>query len=287
MSRLGNLLSSDARAAILETLWAAESGDIHMRELARRCGFHEATVRQELRNLLRLGLVTERRAGNRAYYGPNAAGPMHDVIRRLLGWDFAPPAPYSTALSGRGFLAAEAAARDADARRRILILAGPNGTGKTTFAHEFLVGEATCPTFVNADYLAAGLSPLRPSAAAALKAGRLMIREIGEHVRRGHSFALETTLSGRRYARMIPRWQARGYGVKLIFLRLLNTDLAIQRVAARVRQGGHDVPPDVIRRRFEAGWWNWESIYRPLVDAWAVYDSSGERPALIEEGERP
>src|SRR5437660_1476261 len=90
--------------------------------------------------------------------------------------------------------------------RRIVIIAGPNGAGKTTFAQEFLPHEAVCPTFVNADLIAAGLSPFAPEAAA-LRAGRLMIAEINRHARSGNSFAFETTLAGRRYARMIPAWQ--------------------------------------------------------------------------------
>ena len=292
MNRLAELLSSRVRAAILELLFGAESEELHMRELARQSGFHEATVRQELSKLRRLKLVCERREGNRAYYCANPVSPVHGVIRTLIAAETAAPATlrrawaaYPTGRLGSLSAVREAAARYADVRRRVLIIAGPNGAGKTTFAHEFLLREAQCPVFVNADYLAAGLSPLFP-ADGALKAGRLMVREMVEHVGAGHSFAFETTLSGQRYARAIPQWQERGYGVKLVFLRLASPDLAVQRVAARVRQGGHDVAEPLIRRRFEAGWRNWLEIYRPLVDAWAVYDSSGSRPVLAEEGER-
>ena len=105
------------------------------------------------------------------------------------------------------------------AERRILVIAGPNGAGKTTFASEFLPNEANCPIFVNADLIAAGLSPFRASRVA-VQAARLMLREIEEHSRRGRSFAFETTLSGRCHARRISRWQERGYKVKLFFLRL-------------------------------------------------------------------
>jgi predicted kinase len=103
--------------------------------------------------------------------------------------------------------------------KRILILSGPNGAGKTTFAREFLVGEASCPAFVNADLIAAGLSPFDP-ARAALRAGRLMLELIAEHVARGESFAFETTLAGRNFARAIEQWRAVGYHVSLIFLSL-------------------------------------------------------------------
>ncbi len=167
--------------------------------------------------------------------------------------------------------------------RRIIIIAGSNGAGKTTFAREFLPKEAGCPLFVNADLIAAGLSPFEP-ATAAFPAGRLMIEEIDSHVRQKESFAFETTLSGRRYARMIPQWQGIGYRVKLVFLYLKDVKIAIERVRVRVRQGGHDVPEDVIRRRYEAGWKNFQQVYRRLVDTWVLYDNSGERPLLLEAG---
>src|SRR5215470_612094 len=110
--------------------------------------------------------------------------------------------------------------------RRIIIVAGPNGAGKTTFAREFLLKEAHCPDFVNVDLIAAGLSPFDPERAA-IQAGRLMLSEIERRVRKGESFAFETTLSGHLYARMVPEWRNRGYFVKLIFLGLPNSNMAI------------------------------------------------------------
>jgi len=170
--------------------------------------------------------------------------------------------------------------------KRIIIIAGPNGAGKTTFALEYLPNEAGCPLFVNADLIAEGLSPFDPSAAG-VRAGRLMLDEIDRHARSGASFAFETTLAGRRYTRLIPRWQGSGYRVHLVFLQLQNEALAIERVAVRVRQGGHDVPTGIIRRRFKQGWRNFQNIYRELVDSWQLYDNSGERAELIEEGKKP
>ena len=171
------------------------------------------------------------------------------------------------------------------ADKRILVIAGPNGAGKTTFAREFLPNEAGCPVFVNADLIAAGLSPFG-AGSVAVQAGRLMARQIQQHVRQGASFAFETTLSGRGYARRIPRWREHGYRVKLFFLRLPSPEAAIARVAQRVAEGGHDVPEPVIRRRFHAGCRNFEQVYRDLVHAWAVYDNSGEVPMLVAEGGR-
>ncbi len=167
--------------------------------------------------------------------------------------------------------------------KRIVIIAGPNGAGKTTFAREFLPNEANCPTFVNADLIAAGLSPFAPELAA-FKAGRLMLEEIAGHVKRGESFAFETTLSGLTYAQMIPAWRSSGYTVELVFLSLPDVEMAIERVAMRVRQGGHNVPETVIRRRFAHGISNFER-YKLLVDSWQLYDNSSIPAELIEEGQ--
>ena len=171
-------------------------------------------------------------------------------------------------------------------RPKIIIIAGPNGAGKTTFAREFLPNEAGCPVFVNADLIAAGLSPFAPERAA-LQAGRLTLQTIARHVAERESFAYETTLSGRAYARQIPQWQALGYRVELFFLSLPSADMAVQRVAERVRQGGHNIPEATIRRRFAAGLHNFEHLYAPLVDAWALYDNSGEEPILLNWSEAP
>jgi predicted ABC-type ATPase len=165
------------------------------------------------------------------------------------------------------------------------IIAGPNGAGKTTFAQEFLPQEARCPLFVNADLIAAGLSPFAPGETG-IRAGRLMVEEIASHVRRRNSFAFETTLSGRRYAALIPGWQRIGYEVVLIFLWVPRVDLAIERVRERVRQGGHDVPEEVIRRRYEAGWRNFHLVYKRLVNHWFLYDNAGRVPVLLEKGTR-
>ena len=170
--------------------------------------------------------------------------------------------------------------------RRILIIAGPNGAGKTTFARQFLPNEAHCPDFINADLIAAGLSPFNPEAAA-LRAGRLMLEEIASRVAAGRGFAFETTLSGRTYARQIPVWRQQGYHVKLIFLSLPSAEMAVARVSARVAQGGHAIPEAVIRRRFETGLHNLHHLYKQRVDTWVLYDNSGTRPALIEGEDKP
>ena len=168
--------------------------------------------------------------------------------------------------------------------KKIIVIAGPNGAGKTTFARSFLPAEAQCPRFINADLIAAGLSPFAPEAAA-IKAGRIMLDEIASCTERGESFAIETTLSGLGYVRHIAAWHALGYHISLFFLALPSAEVAIARVEQRVKQGGHHIPTEVIRRRFIAGRKNFEQKYRAIVDAWALYDNAGVEPVLIEWGE--
>jgi predicted ABC-type ATPase len=165
--------------------------------------------------------------------------------------------------------------------KKIIIIAGPNGAGKTSFARSFLPEEAQCLRFINADLIAAGLSPFAPETAA-FKAGRLMLQEMTDCVQNGESFAFETTLSGLHYLVRIKQWQEQGYHVSLFFLYLPDVETAIARVAARVKQGGHDIPNDVIRRRFTAGLRNFHQVYKSVVDLWALFDNAGETPVLLE-----
>ena len=167
--------------------------------------------------------------------------------------------------------------------KKIIIIAGPNGAGKTTFAREYLPKEANCPIFINADLIAAGLAPFAPETAS-IKAGRLMLQEIKSNVNAARSFAFETTLSGKTYARHIADWKKQGYKITLVFLSLPNAEFAISRVAARVAAGGHNIPEATIRRRFSAGIHNFQKVYKELADNWALYDNSGEQPTIIERG---
>lgn len=169
---------------------------------------------------------------------------------------------------------------------RIIVIAGPNGAGKTTFAREFLPREADCPVFINADLIAAGIAPFTPEQAA-LRAGRLMLAEMSAYVAKRHSFAFETTLSGHNYAKHIKHWRKLGYRVSLIFLSLPNPGMALSRVAARVAQGGHSIPPAVVRRRFDSGLRNFLEVYKPLVNDWSLFDNRGTTPILLEAGEHP
>jgi predicted ABC-type ATPase len=167
-------------------------------------------------------------------------------------------------------------------RPRCIVVAGPNGAGKTTFAREFLPKEAGVIHFVNADLIAIGLSPLRPELAA-LTAGRLFLAELDRLAKLMHDFAFETTLSGKIYFNRLKQCKAAGYRIEILFLRLSSPQIALRRIAARVRQGGHDVPTADVLRRFERGWTNFVTYYRPLASRWAVYDNSGTAPVLVEQ----
>ena len=164
---------------------------------------------------------------------------------------------------------------------RCIIIAGPNGAGKTTFAREYLPKDAGVIHFINADLLAAGLSPLKPDLAA-FNAGRLYLAELNRLAKARQDFAFESTLSGLTYVRHIRRWKSLGYRIEIVFLRLASVKLAIQRISVRVKQGGHNVPPADVRRRFDRGWKIFEGAYKALADSWQIYDNSGGRPHLLE-----
>lgn len=168
-------------------------------------------------------------------------------------------------------------------RPSIVILAGPNGAGKSTVAPALLRGALAVNEFVNADVIASGLSAFDPDSAA-IAAGRVMLARLGELARQRESFAFETTLASRSFAPWLRDLRASGYAVHLFFLWLSSPDLAVQRVADRVRSGGHDVPADTIRRRYRAGVRNLFSLYQPIVTTWAVYDCSGLKSQLVAEG---
>ncbi|HMU53482.1 MAG TPA: zeta toxin family protein [Nitrospira sp.] len=163
---------------------------------------------------------------------------------------------------------------------RCIIIAGPNGAGKTTFAKEFLVRESVIH-FVNADLIAGGLSPLRPELSAR-QAGRLVLLELSRLAKARKNFAFESTLSGRTYLRLLKKWKTAGYRIEIVFLSLSSVQLAFQRIAARVRQGGHNVSRADVMRRFNRSWKNFHALYRPLAHAWAIYDNSGPAPRLLE-----
>lgn len=160
------------------------------------------------------------------------------------------------------------------------IIAGANGSGKTTFACEFLPRYVHCLNFINPDLIAAGLSPFDANRAMR-KAGRLVIEEIRNRANKVESFGFETTLSGRLYARTIDGLRAQGYAVHLFYLWVPGPGLALMRIRERVKQGGHDVPEADVRRRFARSLSNLFNLYRGRVDSLHVYDNASAEPQLV------
>ena len=150
---------------------------------------------------------------------------------------------------------------------------GHNGAGKTTASYTVLPEMLGCKEFVNADEIAKGLSPFNPESVA-IEAGRLMLQRMDDLLSEGSDFAFETTLSTRSYVKFIERAQAKGYFVTLLYFWLPTPEQAIERVATRVREGGHNIPSDVIRRRYANGIKNLTALYIPLCNYWAIYDNS-------------
>jgi predicted ABC-type ATPase len=168
------------------------------------------------------------------------------------------------------------------AQPRIYIIAGSNGAGKTTFATRFLPGYAGTVDFINADLIARGLSPFDVERAATA-AGRIALERFSELAAARRDFAIETTLSGRAYAARLRRLQAGGYALHLFFLWIPDPALAIQRIRQRVRLGGHNVPPEVVRRRYQRTLENLTRVYWPMVDYGQIIDNSGAEPRPIAE----
>ncbi len=154
----------------------------------------------------------------------------------------------------------------------LYLIAGCNGAGKTTFAKIFLPEEVKCLRFLNADEIARGLSPLKPSAGA-IQAARVLLKQVDDCLRRRETFALESTLSGKTYIRLFERALKLGYEIELHFLWLSSADHAVARVRLRVKQGGHHVPASDIRRRFKRSLAHLLEDYLPLATRWAVWDS--------------
>lgn len=165
---------------------------------------------------------------------------------------------------------------------RLYIIAGCNGAGKTTASMAILPGVLGCRDFVNADEIAKGLSPFDPSGVA-LVAGRLMLTRIALLMRERRTFAIETTLATGTYRHLVNRAHAEGYQVILLFFWLPSPEMAIERVAKRVSEGGHNIPADVVCRRYYKGLENLFDVFMPLVDAWMIFDNSAESKLVAHD----
>jgi predicted ABC-type ATPase len=167
----------------------------------------------------------------------------------------------------------------------LYIIAGCNGAGKTTASYSVLPEILGCREFVNADEIAKGLSPFNPSSVA-IQAGRLMIQRIMGLLMSGETFSVETTLSTRSYLSLIKQAQEKGYTVSLVYFWLNSPELAIERVRQRVANGGHDIPPLVVRRRYRSGLENLFKIYMPCVDYWMLADNSNTPRVIVADAFR-
>ncbi len=166
----------------------------------------------------------------------------------------------------------------------IVVVAGPNGAGKSTTASVLLPENLSIDHFVNADLIALGLSPFAPERSA-FAAGRIMLKRIHKLSEEGMSFAFETTLAARSYAPFLRKAKQAGYLVHVIYIWLNSAELAVARVAHRVQQGGHDVPREVIERRYQRGLRNLFSIYMPLANSWTLCDNSSRELIVVAQGE--
>lgn len=169
--------------------------------------------------------------------------------------------------------------------QNLFIIAGPNGAGKTTASYTVLPEMLDCREFVNADEIAKGISPFQPDKAA-IDAGRLMLQRIKELIKHNADFAFETTLSTRSYVNTILKAKESDYFVTLVYFWLSSPQLAIERVRSRVEDGGHDIPVDVIKRRYLSGIKNLFNLYLPISDYWMVIDNSENPFKLIAEGNK-
>ena len=164
----------------------------------------------------------------------------------------------------------------------VVVIGGPNGAGKTTISKRVLSETIGVPEFVNADVIARGLSGFNPEHAA-IAAGRVMLTRVRELAASRANFAFESTLASRTFAPWLSSLKKEGYEFHLLYVSLRTPELSLRRVKARVRKGGHDIPPDVIRRRFGRSAQNLLELYLPIADIWRVYDNSGKIPARIAD----
>lgn len=165
----------------------------------------------------------------------------------------------------------------------LYIIAGCNGAGKTTASMTLLPEIWRCREFVNADEIAKGLSPFNPEGVA-IEAGRLMLKRIDTLLEGNESFSIETTLSTRSYAKLIDRAHAKGFKIQLLFFWLPTPETAVARVKQRVIEGGHKIPEDIIRRRYQAGIDNFFKIYKDVVDSWILVENQHSPRIIIADG---
>lgn len=261
------LLKTHSIRKLLSFSFAHPDKEYYVRELAGLINEDAGNLSRQLRKLEDEGLYASHLRGKEKFYSLNKSYPLFNELKKIIlnKTDNAEniPSPHTKG-------------------KNVYIIAGSNGSGKTTFAETFLPSYTKCPNFINADLIAGGLSPFSPRIAA-MKAGRLVLEQIRNMAEKNVDFAFETTLSGRSYLNLLKDLKKRGYQLHLFFLWIPNTKLAISRIKNRVAEGGHDVPQQDVHRRFQRSINNLFKLYKPLLDSWMLFNNSKSIPSLIVE----
>ncbi len=256
MADIPQVIKSRLARKILVHYFKDPAKRLYVRQLAAILDEDPGNLSKEAARLEEEGVLISEAQGNQKHFLLNKRHPLYNELRSIL--------VKTAVLEGRS----------------VYIIAGPNGSGKTTFARMFLPEYVNCPNFVNADLIAQGLAPFEPRVAA-IQAGKLVLGQIHEYARRGIDFAFETTLSGKSYANLLAELKSRGYALHLFFLWIPSPELAMARIKDRVAEGGHNVPAEDVRRRFTRGINNFFKLYEPMLDSWMLFDNSKAKPVLI------
>lgn len=267
---LDNILNTGAKAKIMR-LFTLRTGDFKAsgRKVAALVNISAPTAHLALKELRGEGVLKREIIGKQHIYSLDADSVIVNNMLKLL---FQKESSIKTQIGNHFVKQAQ--------NKNIYIIAGSNGSGKTTFARTFLPEYVKCLHFINSDLIAKGLSPFSPPAFA-MKAGRLVLEQMNDLAEKGAEFGFETTLSGKFYINRLKNLKKMGYALHLFFLWIPSTELAIARIKDRVSEGGHHVPARDVRRRFSRGITNFFKFYRPLLDSWILLDNSSVMPGLI------
>ena len=267
---LESILNTSPKAKIVSLFASRKNGFKGSgRQIAALVGITAPTAHAALKELYRQNVLKREIIGRQHLYGLNNTSSM---VRRILKPMFRKESSLKREIGNHLI--------NRGRNKNVYIIAGSNGSGKTTFAKTFLPGYTGCLHFVNSDLIARGLSPFSPRIAA-MKAGRLVLEQISDLAGKGLDFGFETTLSGKSYINRLRDLKANGYALHLFFLWIPSVKLAVTRIKDRVAAGGHNVPRQDVRRRFPRGIRNLFKFYRPLLGSWMLLNNSSATPTLI------
>lgn len=246
---------------------------LYLREIALKIGVDPANLSRELAYLEKEKVFLSEKRGLQKFFFLNQDYPLYQELCSII---------HKTLPQAKDISAASTSHLSKQTRvsPQIYVIAGPNGAGKTTFAKKFLPDYVWCKQFVNADLIAGGLAPFSPEQAA-LQAGKLLLEQIDHLSSKRISFGFETTLAGVTYLKRLAELKKMGYQIRLFFLWIPSLELALARIEDRVKRGGHFIPEETVRRRFQKGIDHLFKLYRPLLDSWMLFDNSGTYPHLI------